>query len=153
MRYTFRWRHLLFHICTHYIYYSLTSYNCRTIAQAISRRLPTAAARVRSKFRSYGIYGWQSGTGASVLWVLRCPLPIFIPPISKQSPSSIICAWYNRPVVAAVPSGHSLIPLRINRNGLQCVQYLPTSTVSEHTILLNDPCFKSICSEHSWVLC
>jgi hypothetical protein len=37
------------------------------------------------------------------------PLPIFIP----QSPSSIIWGWYNRPVVAAVPSGLSLTPLRI----------------------------------------
>jgi hypothetical protein len=31
------------------------------------------------------------------------PLPIFIPPISPQSPSPIIWGWYNRPVVAAVP--------------------------------------------------
>jgi hypothetical protein len=30
-------------------------------------------------------------------------LPIFIPPISPQSPSPIILGWYNRPVVAAVP--------------------------------------------------
>jgi hypothetical protein len=30
-------------------------------------------------------------------------LPIFIPPISPQSPSPIIRGWYNRPVVAAVP--------------------------------------------------
>jgi hypothetical protein len=31
------------------------------------------------------------------------PLPIFIPPISPQSPSPIIWGLYNRPVVAAVP--------------------------------------------------
>jgi hypothetical protein len=31
------------------------------------------------------------------------PLPIFIPPISPQSPSPIIWGWYSRPVVAAVP--------------------------------------------------
>jgi hypothetical protein len=31
------------------------------------------------------------------------PLPIFIPPISSQSPSPVIRGWYNRPVVAAVP--------------------------------------------------
>jgi hypothetical protein len=30
-------------------------------------------------------------------------LPIFIPPISPQSPSRIIRGWYSRPVVAAVP--------------------------------------------------
>jgi hypothetical protein len=33
--------------------------------------------------------------------------------IAPQSPSSIIWDWYNRPVVAAVPSGLSLTPLRI----------------------------------------
>jgi hypothetical protein len=44
------------------------------------------------------------------------PLPIFIPPISPQSPSSIIWGWYNRPVVAAVPSGLSLTPLTIIKN-------------------------------------
>jgi hypothetical protein len=40
-------------------------------------------------------------------------MPIFIPPIAPQSPSSIIWGWYNRSVVAAVPSGLSLTPLRI----------------------------------------
>jgi hypothetical protein len=40
-------------------------------------------------------------------------LPIFIPPIAPQSSSSIIWGWYNRPIVAAVPSGLSLTPLRI----------------------------------------
>jgi hypothetical protein len=45
--------------------------------------------------------------------VLQFPLPIFIPPIAPQSPSSIIWGWYNRPVVAAVPSGLSFTPLRI----------------------------------------
>jgi hypothetical protein len=32
------------------------------------------------------------------------PLPIFIPPISPQSPSPNIRGWYNRPVVATVPT-------------------------------------------------
>jgi hypothetical protein len=45
----------------------------------------------------------QSGAGAGFLRVLWFPLPIFIPPISPQSPSPIIQGWYNRPVVAAVP--------------------------------------------------
>jgi hypothetical protein len=81
----------------------------RAIAQVVSRWLPTAAAWVRS----CGICGEQSGTGAGFLRVLRFPLPIFIPPIGPQSPSSIIWGWYNRPVVAAVPSGLSLTPLRI----------------------------------------
>jgi hypothetical protein len=43
------------------------------------------------------------------------PLSIFIPPIAPQSPSSIVCGWYNRPVVAAIPSGLSLTPLRIKK--------------------------------------
>jgi hypothetical protein len=82
----------------------------RAIAQAVSRRLPTAAGRVRARVRSCGICGEQSGTGAGFLRVLRFPLPIFIPPIGPQSPSSIIWDWYNRPEEAAVPSGLSLTP-------------------------------------------
>jgi hypothetical protein len=34
------------------------------IAEAVSRRFLTAAARVRSQVRSCGIYGGQSGIGA-----------------------------------------------------------------------------------------
>jgi hypothetical protein len=52
----------------------------RAIAQAVSRRLPTAEAWVRAQFRSYVTCGGQSGTGAGFLWVLRCPLTILIPP-------------------------------------------------------------------------
>jgi hypothetical protein len=52
----------------------------RAIAQAVSRWLPTAAARVRSQVRSCGIWGGQSGTGAGFLRVLQFPLPILIPP-------------------------------------------------------------------------
>jgi hypothetical protein len=39
-------------------------------------------------------------------YILRSPLPIFIPPISSQSPSPIIRGWYNRPVVAAGQKSH-----------------------------------------------
>jgi hypothetical protein len=52
----------------------------RAIAQAVSRRLPTAAARVRHQVWSCVICGGQSGTGAGFLRVLRLPLPILIPP-------------------------------------------------------------------------
>jgi hypothetical protein len=85
----------------------------RAIAQAVSRWLPTVAAWVQAQVKSCGICGGWSGTGAGFLWVLQFPLPIFIPPIAPQSPSSVIRGWYNRTVVAAVPSGLSLTPLRI----------------------------------------
>jgi hypothetical protein len=52
----------------------------RAIAQAVSRRLSTAAAWVRSQVRSRDIYGGQSGTGAGFFRALRFPLPILIPP-------------------------------------------------------------------------
>jgi hypothetical protein len=43
-------------------------------------------------------------------------MPIFIPPIALQSPSSIIWGLYNRPEVDAVPSGLSSTPLIIKNN-------------------------------------
>jgi hypothetical protein len=60
----------------------LTVFIGRAIAQAVSRWLPTAAARVRARVWSSGIYGGQTGAGAGFLRVLRFPLPIFIPPIT-----------------------------------------------------------------------
>jgi hypothetical protein len=47
--------------------------------------------------RSYEICSGQSGTGAGFLLVLRFSLPILNPPTVPHS-SSIIRAWYNRPV-------------------------------------------------------
>jgi hypothetical protein len=66
------------------------------IAQAVSRRLPTVAARVRSQVKSCGICGGRSGTGAGLLRVLRFPLPILIPP--NASCSYIIRGLYNKPL-------------------------------------------------------
>jgi hypothetical protein len=80
----------------------------RAIAQAVSRWLPTAAARVRARVWSRGICGGQSGAGAGFLRVLRFPLPIFIPPIAPQPSSCVIWGLYNRPEVAAVP--RDLVP-------------------------------------------
>jgi hypothetical protein len=74
----------------------------RAIAQAVSRWLPIATARVPSRVWSSGICGGQSGTGAGFLPVLRFTLPVFIPPVAPQSPSPIIWDRYNRPEVAAV---------------------------------------------------
>jgi hypothetical protein len=54
--------------------------NCRAIAHAVSRWLPSAAARVRSQVRSCGICVGQSSSGAGFLRVLRFPLPILISP-------------------------------------------------------------------------
>jgi hypothetical protein len=63
------------------------------IAQAVSRRFPIAAARIRAHVRSCGICGGQSGTGADFLLVLRFLLPILIPPTAPHSSSSIIRGW------------------------------------------------------------
>jgi hypothetical protein len=66
------------------------------IAQAVSRRLPTTEARVRSQVKSCGIYSGQNDTGASFLQILLFPLPIFILP---NAPCSfIIRGWYDRPI-------------------------------------------------------
>jgi hypothetical protein len=55
---------------------------------------------------------WKKWRWAGFLRVLQFTLPILIPPVAPQSPSSIIWGWYNMPVVAAVPSGLSLTSLR-----------------------------------------
>jgi hypothetical protein len=83
----------------------------RAIAQAVSRWLSIAAARVRARAWSSGICGGQSCTGAGLLRVLRFPLPILIRPTAPLS-SPIIRGWYSRSVVADVRSGLSLTPLQ-----------------------------------------
>jgi hypothetical protein len=66
------------------------SYEPLCIAQVVSRRFPTVAARVRAEVRSCGICGGPSGTGAGFHRVLRFPPPILIPPTAPHSSSSII---------------------------------------------------------------
>jgi hypothetical protein len=56
-----------------------------SLTQAVSRRLPTAEAQVRSHFSSCGICDGHSGTMASFLRVLRFPLPFRIPPVAPHS--------------------------------------------------------------------
>jgi hypothetical protein len=80
----------------------------RDIVQEVSRRLPTAAARVQFEVNSCGICGGQSGAGADLLRVLRFPL-LFLT-LSTAPYSSIIRGCYSRPIVADVPSGFSLAP-------------------------------------------
>jgi hypothetical protein len=92
--------------------YNINSVIGHAIAHAVSRWLPTVAARVRARVWSCGICGEQSGAGACFLRVLRLPLPNFIPPIAPQSHSSIIWGLYNRPEVAAVPSRLSPTPVK-----------------------------------------
>jgi hypothetical protein len=69
----------------------------RAIAQAVSHRLPTAAARVRTQLRSCGICSGQSGAGEGYLRVFRFPLPILIPSAAPHLSSSTLRSWYNRP--------------------------------------------------------
>jgi hypothetical protein len=65
-----------------------------TIAQAVSRWLPTAAARVRARVWSSGICGVQCGAEAGFLQVLRFPLPIHS---TKFSILTITRGRYNGP--------------------------------------------------------
>jgi hypothetical protein len=69
-----------------YLGYLSYFFSSRAIAEAVSRWLPTAAARIQSWVWSGGIFGGQSGAGAGFLRVLRFPLP-FIPPNSPSSQS------------------------------------------------------------------
>jgi hypothetical protein len=69
----------------------------RATVQAVSGRLPTAAARVQAQFGSFGICGGKSGSGAGFLREFCFPLPILISPTAPHSSSCIILGWYNRP--------------------------------------------------------
>jgi hypothetical protein len=63
------------------------------------------ATRVRARVWSSGICGGQSGAGTGFLRVLRCPLPIFIPPnfLSSQSPGAEAADVPSKPSMASTP--------------------------------------------------
>jgi hypothetical protein len=77
---------------------TVTTVNWRAVAQTVSCRLLTAAARVEAQVGSCGVFGGQRGSGAGFLRLFQFPLPILITPIAPQSSSSIIWGWYNRPI-------------------------------------------------------
>jgi hypothetical protein len=64
--------------------------------------------------------------------MFRFPLPIFIPPIAPKSPSSTIWGWNNRLMVAAVPRGLSLTPLRIIKEKKLRVRYESGNSATVH---------------------
>jgi hypothetical protein len=66
------------------------------VAQAVSRRLPTAAVQVRAQVRLSPICGGQNGTGTGSLRLLRFPVPLILLP-APHSSSSIILGWYSGP--------------------------------------------------------
>jgi hypothetical protein len=80
--------------------------NDRVMAEAVSRWLPTAAVRVRTRVWSSGICGGKSVAGADFLRVHRFPLSIFIRPNSSSSQSP--GAGSIGQLVSDVPSGPSL---------------------------------------------
>jgi hypothetical protein len=87
------------------------------IAQAVSRRLPTAAARVRTQVRLCEICGGQSGTWAGFLRVLLFPLPILIPQTASHTHHHLASgAGTIGQTMADVPSGLSLTPPQETKN-------------------------------------
>jgi hypothetical protein len=106
----------------------------RAIAQAVSRWLPTAAARVRVR-AACGVCGGQSGTGAGFFRVLRFLLPIILPisPSSKSPGAGTVGL-----LVAAVPSEfnwtpHPTIPIKKNVLFLHLITYLTTMPSGRHS--------------------
>jgi hypothetical protein len=79
----------------------------RAVVQAVSRWLPTSAARVRVRI-ACDVCGGQSGTGAGFLRELRFPPSIIIPPISTSSYSP--AAGTIGLLVVAVLSGPNWTP-------------------------------------------
>jgi hypothetical protein len=88
--------------------FSLAAFYYRAIAQVVSRRLPTAVARVWSQVRSCGIYDGKNGIEAGFFRVLSFPTPILISPSFSIHFSS--GAGTIGQLVADVPSWLSLTP-------------------------------------------
>jgi hypothetical protein len=86
---------------------SATALLGRVTAQAVSRRLPTAAALVQAQVRSCVVSGGENGNGAILLQVLQFLLPILIPPTASQSYLSSGTGKIGQ-LVTDVPSGLSL---------------------------------------------
>jgi hypothetical protein len=78
----------------------------RVLAQAVSPRLPIAAARVRAQFKSSEICGGQSGSGAGSIDCLTFPRQSFIPPIAHHhhllSIAGTIDQWFASVIVDSV---------------------------------------------------
>jgi hypothetical protein len=88
---------------------------CLAVARAISRRLPTAKARVRALTMSFGIYSGQNINGACFLRILRFPLPL----IHSTNCSAVITiyhsGWYDRSISGRSNSGLGSIPAPIHQ--------------------------------------
>jgi hypothetical protein len=119
------------------LFNDLHSETGRAIAQAVSLRLPIAAARIRAQVRSCGVCGGRSDTGAGSLRVLRFPLSILTPPTAPHS-SSIVRGWYNRPVISRCIKWTQSHPTPRNlRNYTDCtVLSHPYCSSDDHTEIL-----------------
>jgi hypothetical protein len=78
----------------------------RAVAQAISRLLPSAAVRFRSRVKSCEICGGHSGIGVGFLLVLRFPLSLLhYTNWTTIIAISLIVDWYNRQINGHNSSG------------------------------------------------
>jgi hypothetical protein len=87
----------------------------RAMSQAVSRRLPNEAARVRAQVRSCEICGGQCGTRAGFLGVLQFPLPISFHRLLHTHHHLSSGTGAINQIAADVPSGLSHSTPRKNR--------------------------------------
>jgi hypothetical protein len=87
-----------------YCYCCIKVVDTRAKAQAVSRRSPTAAARILDRGESDVGSVVARGSQGRFSPIMLVSLPISFPPISSQS-SSIIQAWYDRPTNGLSTSG------------------------------------------------